>query len=379
MFMTRLFQILLLFFVVIRVPAQVSVFSSGERGYAFFRIPAIIGLRNGDLLAFAEGRVNGSGDFGNIDLVMKRSRDKGASWSELQLVVDQTDLQAGNPAPVVDLLDPDYPNGVIYLFYNTGNNHENEVRKGNGVREVWYVRSIDQGETWSTPVNITLYTHRPNVSDFNPAYRFAEDWRSYANTPGHALQFQKGRYKGRIYVAANHSYGEPQKQFNDYRAHGFYSDDHGKTFRLGAVVDVPGSNESMATELSGSRMLMNIRNQSGYPRSRIVAYSSSGGERWDTTYFDALLPDPVCQGSVLTLGYRKGKAIVAFCNASDTARRANLTIKISRDEGRTWPTSIPIESLAAYSDMVQLGKRTIGVLYERNNYREIVFKSVDWK
>jgi sialidase-1 len=65
MLMTRLFQILLLFFVAIRVPAQVSVFSSGERGYAFFRIPAIIGLRNGDLLAFAEGRVNGSGDFGN--------------------------------------------------------------------------------------------------------------------------------------------------------------------------------------------------------------------------------------------------------------------------------------------------------------------------
>jgi len=152
--------------------AQVTVFSSDEGGYAFFRIPAIVGLSRGDLLAFAEGRVNDSGDFGNIDLVMKRSRDNCRTWSSLQLVVDQTNVQAGNPAPVVDLLDPEHPKGVGYLFYNTGNIHENEVRKGNGVREVWYVRSMDQGLTWSTPVNITLQTHRPNLPAFNEAYSF---------------------------------------------------------------------------------------------------------------------------------------------------------------------------------------------------------------
>ncbi|MFM7222518.1 MAG: exo-alpha-sialidase [Bacteroidota bacterium] len=359
--------------------AQVTVFSSDEGGYAFFRIPAIVGLSRGDLLAFAEGRVNDSGDFGNIDLVMKRSRDNCRTWSSLQLVVDQTNVQAGNPAPVVDLLDPEHPKGVGYLFYNTGNIHENEVRKGNGVREVWYVRSMDQGLTWSAPVNITLQTHRPNLPTFNEAYSFSEDWRSYANTPGHAMQFQKGRYKGRIYVAANHSFGPPQDRFRDYRAHGFFSDDHGKSFQLGATLTIPGSNESMATELSDSRMLMSVRNQSGTPRVRIVAFSSDGGMGWDTAYSDIQLPDPVCQGSILTVGYRKGKAIVASCNAADTVRRANLSVKVSRDEGRSWTTTILVEPFAAYSDMVKLEAHRIGVLYERNNYKEIVFKEIEWK
>ena len=149
----------------------------------------------------------------------------------MKTVVDYDSLQAGNPAPVVDLTDPAYPGGRIFLFYNTGDNHEGEVRKGNGLREVWYVTSTDQGETWSAPVNITTQVHRPRQTQANPAYNFPEDWRSYANTPGHAIQFASGRYKGRIFVAANHSAGDPQPEFKDYAAHGYYTDDHGKRDR----------------------------------------------------------------------------------------------------------------------------------------------------
>ena len=106
------------------------VFVSGQEGHKVYRIPAVIGLPNGNLLAFAEGRVQNSADFGDINLVMKKSMDQGKTWSALQILVDVDKLQAGNPAPVVDLFDPVYPNGVIYLFYNTGNNHENEIRRG---------------------------------------------------------------------------------------------------------------------------------------------------------------------------------------------------------------------------------------------------------
>ncbi|HEY3388886.1 MAG TPA: sialidase family protein [Prolixibacteraceae bacterium] len=115
---------------------SVPVFLSGAEGHKSYRIPAIIRIPNGDLLAFAEGRVNGSGDFGDIDIVLKRSNDEGKTWSPISTVVNYDNLQAGNPAPIVDLLDPNYPNGRIFLFYNTGNNNEGEVRKGNGVREV---------------------------------------------------------------------------------------------------------------------------------------------------------------------------------------------------------------------------------------------------
>ncbi|HRQ50901.1 MAG TPA: sialidase family protein, partial [Agriterribacter sp.] len=125
------------FFLFITVPfAQVKdapVFVSGTEGHKSYRIPAIIALPNGDLLAICEGRVHGAGDFGDINIVAKRSSDKGKTWSALQTIVDVDTLQAGNPAPVVDLTDPAYPQGIIFLFYNTGNNHEGEVRKGKGL------------------------------------------------------------------------------------------------------------------------------------------------------------------------------------------------------------------------------------------------------
>lgn len=360
---------------------------SGTEGHKSYRIPAIIGLPDGKLLAFCEGRVNGAGDFGDINIVMKQSHDGGKTWSPLQTIVDVDSLQAGNPAPVIDLTDPAYPGGRIFLFYNTGNNHEGEVRKGNGLREVWYKTSTDNGNTWSDAVNITMQVHRPKQPEVNPAYNFTEDWRSYANIPGHAMQFQNGKYKGRIFVAANHSAGAPQEHFTDYAAHGFYTDDHAKTFHLGATVNYPGSNESMAAVLSDDKLMMNSRNQSGDMKARIVSISSDGGATWDTTYVDQTLIDPVNQGSILNIGTKKGKNIIAFCNAADIKQRDNLTLRISYNDGKTWSKAIAVDKSAdsrkkdftAYSDLVKLNKKTIGVLYERDGYKEIVFTAVKWK
>ena len=168
----------MIFFTVVLVIAElnaqqkgVTVFESGMEGHKSYRIPAIISLPNGDILAFAEGRKNNASDFGDINIVQKRSKDKGKTWTELQTIVDYAALQAGNPAPVVDLTDPKYPAGRVFLFYNTGNNHEGEVRKGKGLREVWYITSSDGGQTWSEAVNITLQVHRPNQPAVNRAAR----------------------------------------------------------------------------------------------------------------------------------------------------------------------------------------------------------------
>lgn len=353
--------------------AQVPVFRSGTEGYASFRIPAILTAPNGNLLAFCEGRVQNAGDYGNIDIVMKESRDGGRTWSPLRILVDADSLQAGNPAPVVDLYDSRYPNGRIFLFYNTGNNHEGEVRKGKGHRNVWYITSIDEGKNWTASINISEQVHK---------YRPPDNWRGYANTPGHALQFSQGKYKGRIYVAANHSYGDPQPGFEDYRAHGFFSDDHGDSFQLSESVAIPGSNESTAAELSNDRLMLNSRNQKGDVRARIVSVSGDGGVKWDSSYFDNQLPDPVCQGSLLNIGWKRGKAVLAFCNPASRQRRDSLTLRISWDEGHTWNRTILIDPIVgsddrqAYSDLVRINRKRIGILYESNGYRQIVFKQL---
>ena len=367
--------------------SDVQVFVSGTNGYKSYRIPAIIKAPNGDLLAFAEGRVNGSDDFGNIEIVLKRSMDQGKTWGTMTVVAKYGKLQAGNPAPVVDLLDPRFPKGRIFLFYNTGTKSEGEVRNGNGVREVWYKTSEDNGNSWSDPVNITIQVHKPNQPGINPAYHFIEDWRSYANTPGHALQYSSKPYWGRIFVAANHSEQNSKSSKVDYFAHGFYTDDHGVSFKLSETVPLAGSNESTAAGLSNGSLMLNCRNQQGDIRERIVAISKNGGSSWDTVYFDHQLPDPVCEGSILNIGIKNRKNMLAFCNPAERDDRNNLTLRISSDEGLTWTQTITVDnnpekkklSYTAYSDIVKISKSKIGVLYEKNNYTLVVFKIVKWE
>ena len=350
---------------------ETIVFESGKEGNAVYRIPAIIKLKSRKLLAFAEGRKKGAGDFGDVNIVLKISHDNGKTWSSSQNVAENVDLQAGNPAPVVDYFDKNFPKGRIFLFYNTGDNTEQQVRKGNGRREVWYKTSIDEGENWSLAVNISAQVKLP-------------DWRAFANTPGHALQITKGKYKGRIFVPVNYSKGESQKDFSDYMATAFYSDDHGKTFKNSDDVGIKGSNESTAAELPNNGILLNARNQKGDEKYRIFARSGNGGQSWDEVRFDKNLPDPVCEGSLLAIRDK----IVAFSNNADQTNRNNLTLRISFDEGKTWTKKILVdgienpkstEDFTAYSDIVLIDKNRIGILYEKEDYKKIVFKIIKWK
>lgn len=349
-----------------KIGAAVPVYTADEAGYQCFRIPAIVAAPNGTLLAFAEGRRQNCGDFGDVDIVLKRSTDGGRTWSPLAVVVEFDSLQAGNPAPVWDHTDPQFPKGRLFLFYNTGNASEHAVRNGKGQRDILFVASADGGATWSAPKNITAQVK-------------LQDWRSYANTPGHAIQLTHGPKKGRLYVAANHSSGAPKNDFTDYQSHGFFSDDHGQSFQLSATVRLPGSNEAMAVQTENSGLLMYIRNQTGTPRCRIFAKSSDSGATWDSVWYNRSRIDPVCQGSVLALGKIRGKQTLAFCNPFHEQNRTALTLQISQDEGLTFRPLLLEPAMAAYSDLVALGKKHIGVLYERDDYRTIVFRRVQWR
>ena len=378
------FTLFLLFFSNIvlaqqQVFTEIPLFENGKNGFACYRIPAVAKAPDGNLLAFAEGRVKGCNDFGDVDIVLRRSNNNGQTWSEQMIVADNKNLQAGNPAPVVDLLDPDFPQGRIFLFYNTGTANEHETREGKALREVFYKTSTDNGKTWSESVNITTSVHRPNRPDLNKNYRFKEDWRSYANTPGHALQLNNGKYKGRLFIPANHSAGEPQSSFNDYRAHAFYSDNHGKTWQLSESVEVPSSNESIAVELSDGRVMQNIRQQNGGQRNRLIAISKNGGSKWDNVYFDQQLITPVCQASLLSAAMPDGRKVLLFSNPSSTEKREKMTVQMSFDDGMNWSDNRLVRAgESAYSDLVQQADGMIGLLYEHGNNGGIHYAQFNW-
>ncbi len=339
-----------------------DVFSAGESGYNCFRIPAIVKAPSGALLAFAEGRISGCGDFGDVDIVLKTSKNGGKSWGNLAVVAENGNLQAGNPTPVFDRLDPAFPQGRLLLFYNTGNNSEHQVRLGNGRREVWFIASEDEGMTWSRPTNISAMTHRP-LPD-------SADWRSYANAPGHGIQLPSGR----IFIPANHSSGPPKDGFLDYQAHAFYTDDHCKTFRLSPSIAYQGSNESTAARLLSGGLLMSIRDQSGKAGHRLLALSQTGGESWDSVWVAMDLPDPVCQGSLLDFKLKDGSEVLLHSNPDSQSERCCLAVKISRDSGKNWSLlQLVYPGAAAYSDLVQVDSEQIGCLFEADGYKLIKF------
>ena len=164
----------------------------------------------------------------------------------------------------------------------------------------------------------------------------------------------------------------------DYQAHGFYTDDHGATFHLSETVPFEGSNESSAAQLTNNSLMMNSRNQTG--KYRVVSLSKNGGETWDTTYVDHNLPDPICEGSLLNIGTKNKKSVLAFCNNNIQKDCDKLTLRISFDEGKIWKMKFLIHlKNTGYSDIVKMSENTIGVLYEAGDYREIKFVVVKWK
>lgn len=359
---------------VIEIPERITIFKAGESGYSCYRIPAIIKAPNNDLLAFAEARVNSCSDHGNIDIVMKKSNDNGATWGDSQRIVNFGNHVAGNPAPVVDEVK-----GNIWLAFNTSSTDEKTIRNGTHVREVWVISSEDNGETWGKSTNITLSVHKPKESSLNSAYTFSEDWRWYAVTPGHALMLKSEPYAGRLLIPANHT--TPGTFPNVSRSHVFWSDDHGETWVLGG--DAPlKTNEVTAVELVNGDVLLNMRHYHG-GGTRGFAKSKNGGATFGELFYPEELTSPVVQGSIIryTTTEDSDKNRILASNPNSASARVNMTIRTSYDEGETWPYSYLVEGdFGAYSDLVIQQDMKVGIFYEGgNNYGSLFYKSISLK
>ena len=167
-----------------------TLFQSGDLGFACFRIPALVSLSPEVLIAFAEGRKDSCADFGDVDILMRRSEDGGRTWTYPQRVADFGALQVGNPTPVVDRFDPNYPEGRLFLFYNTGTASEQQTREGKGRRQGYFITSTDAGKHWSEPTLISDTTH---YDRFHPTKNL--DDRTLAYAPATPYNFLMGLIK----------------------------------------------------------------------------------------------------------------------------------------------------------------------------------------
>ncbi len=365
--MIRLLHLALALVLACTSTAQVPnyIFQKGHKDYACFRIPAVITVADGSVIAFAEGRKASCSDTGNVDLVMKRSTDNGRTWSALQVVWDDQENTVGNPAPVLDA-----SSGMLFLLstWNLGTDNEPAIinQTSADTRRVFVLSSADDGYTWSEPREIT-----GSVKD--------SSWTWYATGPGSGIQIQRGKFAGRLMVACDHI----EAKTKHYYSHVIYSDDHGETWRLGGSTPQHFVNESEVAELEDGGLLLNMRNYAQGERHRKVSRSYDGGMTWSDLQSDSTLVEPICQASLQRYQFAdEGQSILLFSNPASRQRRENMTVRASYDEGLTWPGKLLVYGpMAAYSDLVRLPDDYIGLLYEagpgqRNAYQGIAFRRI---
>lgn len=324
---------------------QTDLFVASQDGYHTYRIPAIVVATNGTLLAFCEGRRDGQSDSGKIDLLLKRSLDAGATWQATQLIRSDSNNVCGNPAPVVD-----QTTGVIFLLstWNLGSDTERAILAGTSAdtRRAFIQQSRDNGATWSAPREITDSVKKPH-------------WRWYASGPCNGIQLTRGAKPDRLLIPANHSdHGAPAKHY--FRSHVIYSDDHGETWQIGGIEDEK-TNESTLVELANGDILHNMRSYHGQ-NARAIATSSDAGQTWSQVTLDQNLIDPVCQASLLRFSWNPSQ--ILFSNPA-SKKRENLTIRLSNDEGKTWPLAKTLHPGPSAYSCLAAKRETIYCLYER--------------
>jgi lysophospholipase L1-like esterase len=344
-------------------PEIVDVFTSGEEGYHTYRIPSVLTTCNGTILAFSEGRSSLS-DHAHNDIVMKKSTDAGITWSPLKVVAEEGQDCLNNPT-ILEIKGT----GRIILIYQVYKNGYDERRAVPGYRKkdpvcrtkIQY--SDDGGENWSSPVDITRSVKRKEVVT------------STATGPGIGIQLQRGDHAGRLIMPFN------QGPYNNWKVYAAFSDDQGKTWQMGQVApeDSPGlGNEVQVAELEDGSVLLNSRSASG-KNYRKKATSTDGGFTWDGLTDDLQLPEPECQGTLIRFNFDDGKepGRLLFANPASQSSRVHGTVRVSYDDGKSWPVSKLIYNGSyAYSCLTRIDSETAGLLFERDDYGKISFTRI---
>ena len=348
------------------------VFVSGT-GYPEYRIPALVTTANGTVIAVADGRTS-NGDIPNpLDCVCRRSFDNGRTWQPLQIIAAYSTDGGTDTYPAYGITNPiphrcagdsalllDRSNGRVWVLYDNGTTNGG----GRAIKlEMRY--SDDLGATWSAAVDIESLN--PNL---RPAKAAAPE---LLTGPGNGIQLAGGPSAGRL-IFPVYVYGNP------YYSTILYSDDHGATWQRGGNCGT-GGGEIQVVETPGGGLLASMRdNNFSWSGMRTFSRSADGGLTWGAVFTGTGNPptilDPACQGSILRLtttnDSNASRLIFANCNSSSS--RVAMTLRLSYDEGASWPASNLVYSgVSGYSALTRLANGEIGLLNEVNNFARIDF------
>lgn len=345
-----------------------------------YRIPAITQTANGWILAAYDKRPGNCSDAPMPNSIVQRISKDGGKTFEAETVVKQGHY--GDENTRWGYSDPSYvldrETNEIFLFsvksYRNGwgGSSAGVDPENRNVLHASVTSSKDNGVTWSTPKIIT----KDVTADVG-------HWSSRFAASGHGIQLRHGKYKGRLLqqYTINNS--------GRIQAVTVYSDDHGKTWKVGKPVGFRSEkshmDENKVVELSDGRVMLNSRPQNF--RHRLVAISNDGGETYGEVKEEMQLPDPA-NNAQITRAYPDApmgspEAKVLVYSSSSAYGRSDGLIRVSFDDGATWDTGKLFKSgPMAYSCIEVLNKQHgggFGLLYEGDN-SNIIYTHIseDW-
>lgn len=376
----------------------VALRKPGQDGVHTSRIPGLTASTKGTLLALYDARNEVGRDLqGDIDLAINRSEDGGCTWEPIQIVQDMG-TWGGLPERYNGVSDgcilSDETTGDLYIIGlwmhgildpTTGKWIENLTDTSTVWNHQWRAhgsqpgfdvkrssqflisKSTDDGRTWSEPRNITRQVKK-------------EKWWLLAPAPGCGITMEDGTL-----VFPVEGRDETGLQFSTI----MWSKDKGENWTVGEPAYY-NTNECQVVELSDHSLMLNMRERSNRGRQegngRAIAVTANLGKTWTEhpTSRGALI-EPACQASLHRHNYMKdGKEhhVLLFANPSSKEHRNNITIKVSFDDGQTWPqdywTLIDEGSGAGYSCMTSIDEQTIGIFYE-GSQADIQFQAIPLK
>ena len=338
-----------------------------------FRIPAMATTNKGTLLAVYDMRYNSRRDLqGHMDIGLSRSTDGGETWARPVPIMDMKKF-GGLPEDQNGCSDPnilvDRNTGEILVsavwthgkpgthqWVGKGSEPGHSIHKSS---QFMMVRSKDDGLTWSEPENWTKRLKDPK-------------WCLFAPAPGNGINLMDGTLV--MPTQGRDATGLPFSNF-------MWSKDHGKSWTLSSPAR-DNTTECSAAELKDGSLMLNIRdNRNRKDKSktngRAVSVTDDMGKTWKIHSSDhGALPEPVCMASLISHDLKDGRRVLFFSNPNSKYRREKMTVRMSLDQGETWPKSILLDQKGgAYSSLAMVDDRTLGILYE-SSVADMVFQKI---
>ena len=338
-----------------------------------FRIPAMATTNKGTLLAVYDMRYNSRRDLqGHMDIGLSRSTDGGDTWARPVPIMDMKKFgglpedQNGCSDPNI-LIDRETGEILVSAVWTHGkpNTHQwvgKGSEPGHSIHkssQFMMVRSKDDGLTWSEPENWTKRLKDPK-------------WCLFAPAPGNGINLMDGTLV--MPTQGRDATGLPFSNF-------MWSRDHGKSWTLSSPAR-DNTTECSVAELKNGSLMLNIRdNRNRKDKSktngRAVSVTEDMGKTWRVHSSDhGALPEPVCMASLISHDLKDGRRVLFFSNPNSKYKREKMTVRMSLDQGKTWPKSILLDQKGgAYSSLAMVDDRTLGILYE-SSVADMVFQKI---